>query len=204
MNTAFDLRRRLWYSAVYQGYEPFVINETQDEDQIFSGVAQSYIGETIAHCNHHRWAVQNIPALRDEPYITTIEDYVNKVDIQLAGYAFIGGGKKQVLNSWEALAKELIEHKSFGEIIDDTRRVRKQAGEIVAGLTSQEDKMKAIYNWVAKSIVWSGNQRVFAEQEVNDVLELKRGNNAEITFLLLSLLKSVGINGDPVILRYSQ
>jgi len=38
-----------------------------------------------------------------------------------------------------------------------------------------------------------------ANQEVNDVIETKKGTNADITFLLLSLLKGVGINGEPVI-----
>ena len=168
-------------------------------NQVFSGV-RSYLSADIVHCTQYRWVVRNLPALRDEPFITTISDYVNKVDVQLAAYSFIGSGVKRVMNEWKSLVNELVESENFLEKIDDTRQISKQAKEITTGLSSAEEKMKAIYNWVANSIVWSGSNKVFAEQDVNDVLETKKGSNAEITFLLLSLLKSVGINGDPVIL----
>ena len=188
------------YSAVTNGYEPFTVRETRDVTQIFSGRATSYLGNTIVPCTQMRWAVQNIPALRDEPFITTIDDYVDKVDVQLAGYAFVGGGVKHVMNTWSSLIEELLNSEYFLKKIDDTRHIRKQAEEITLGLSMPEDKLKAIYNWVARSIVWSGDNRLFANQEADDVLESKKGSNSEITFLFLSLLKSVGINGDPVIL----
>ena len=60
--------------------------------------------------------------------------------------------------------------------------------------------MIAIYNWIANSIIWTGKNRVFADQEVNDVLDSKKGSSAEITFLLLSMFKSIGIESYPVIL----
>ena len=78
--------------------------------------------------------------------------------------------------------------------------MRKQTNDIIAGLTSPEEKLAAIYHWVATSIVWSGKNRLYADKEVNDVLESKTGSNAEISFLLLSMLKSAGIQADPVIL----
>ena len=34
--------------------------------------------------------------IRKEPYITTVEKYYNKVNIQLAGYSFLSTGKKDV------------------------------------------------------------------------------------------------------------
>lgn len=191
--------RSIAYSAVSVGYEPFVIREGSEVTQAFSGL-QSYFGDDNVRCSQLRWAVRDLPALRNEPYITTIGDYLNKVDIQLAGYAFVRTGVKEFMTTWQALVNELVEDKSFLEKVDDTRQVRKRAEEITTGLSSPEDKMKALYSWASKSIVWSGQNKPDAEQDVDDVLESKKGSSGEITFLLLSLLKSAGIEADPVIL----
>ncbi|MGE5354310.1 MAG: transglutaminase domain-containing protein [Acidobacteriota bacterium] len=187
------------YAGVKRGFESFAVDEREDVTQVFSGTALSYFNQPVVNCNYWRMAIKNAPAIREEPFITTTSDYLNQLDVQLAGYAFSGGGQKKVLNDWPTVVSELLEDNSFYKIIDDTRQVRKTAEQITAGLQSPEDKMKAIYDWVRSSIVWSGENRVFANQEVDDVLESKKGNSAEITFLLISLLKSAGIDSDPVI-----
>jgi transglutaminase-like putative cysteine protease len=187
------------YAALHHGYEQYAINKVEDVQQTFFNHAASYLGQNIANCTQGRWVIQNAPALRDEPFITTINDYYNRVDLQLAGYALYGGGSKKVLSDWNTFTKDLYEDKQFGERIDVTRKVRTQAEEITAGVSTPEEKMKALYQWVSQSIVWTHDNRVFAESEVNDVLESKKGTSAEITFLLLSMLKSVGMDCEPVI-----
>lgn len=188
------------YAGVTRGFESFFIDDREDVTQVFNGTALSYFGQPVVNCGQWRLAVKDAPAIREEPYITTTDDYVSQLNIQLAGYSFPGGGSKKILNDWPTVVKELVDNNRFYGVIDDTRKVRDLAEKITSGVQSPEDKMKAIYNWVRSSIVWSGKNRLFADQEVNDLLESKKGSNAEITFLLLSLLKSAGISGDPVIL----
>jgi hypothetical protein len=187
------------YSAIWFGYEPFFINETRDTIQIFMGKTASFLADKIAACYQMRWAVKDAPGLRNEPYITTMHDYYNKVDIQLRGYTY-DGRVEHIMDTWPSLINKLLDSRFFYRRISNSRTVRKCAEKIVSGITLPEEKLKAIYDWVIRSIVWSGEKNIFANQEVDDVLESKKGNNAEITILLLSLLKSVGIEGDPIML----
>ncbi|MCU7496876.1 MAG: DUF3857 and transglutaminase domain-containing protein [Ignavibacteria bacterium] len=188
------------YSDITLGYEPLTIDDREDVTQYFSGSAAAYIGQSMVDCTQRRWVLKDAPAIREEPFITTTDDYKTRLDVQLAGYAFSGGGSKKVLNDWPTVVKDLMNDNEFYKIIDDTRQVRKLAEKLTAGLQSPEAKMRAIYDWVRTSIVWSGEQRIFAHQEVDDLLDSKKGNNAEISFLLISLLKCAGIEADPVIL----
>ncbi len=167
---------------------------------MFSGNAAALLRNNICKCTQYRWIVKNAPAIRKEPYITTIHNYTNKVEVQLASIAFPGRGSKQYLKDWSSFSKELLDDHDFGNKIDVSGNVEDQAKLITKGMTSSFYKMKAIYDWVAKSIVWTGNERIFADKDVDDVLESKKGSNAEITFLILSMLKSVGVDGYPVIL----
>ncbi len=188
------------YAFVSMGYEPWAIKENTEVTQAFMGNAAAYLGGNIVKCSQYRWVVKNIPALRDVPYITTLSDYQNKVQAQLAGYAVRGVGIKKVLQDWSTVVKELLDNKYFGHAIDVTGDVEDLTKEITKGLTNPREKLEAIYNWITRSIVWDGRQRVFSDNDVDDVLEYKKGNSADITFLLLSMLKSAGIEGDPMIL----
>lgn len=193
-------RRSFGFAFAKQGYEYWEIDDENEVSQIFESPASGYLGEKIVNCILRRWVVKNAPAIRNEPFVTTTDDYINKVEIQLAGYSLIGTGVRKFLNEWDVLIKELLESDKFGEAIDVTSDVKKLAAEITKDLTSPLEKMKAIYNWVSKSIVSTSQNRVFIDKEVDDVLELKKGSNAEITILLLSLLKAAEIQADPVIL----
>ncbi len=188
------------FSAVLRGYEPFAVNETKQVTQVFGGTAAALLGNRISRCNQYRWVVKDAPALRKEPYITTIHDYTNKVEVQLASISFPGRGSKQYLEDWTSFSKELMDHQKFGDEIDITGNVEDQTKLITDGISSPREKMKAIYNWVAKSITCTGTNRIFADKDVDDVIESKKGSDAEISFLLLSMLKSAGISCDPVIL----
>ena len=187
------------YSFVTQGYEPFAIEEEQDAEQFFSGYAMSYFkGQNLVHCTQRIWAVKDVPAIREEPYITTSDDYVNKIDIQLSGYFSWEGIAQHPLTTWDKFVDDLRDDNTFSKTIDDTKKIRKQTESITAGMQTPEEKLIAIHNWLASSIVYSG-YGIFAKKDIDDVLEDRKGNSADITFLLLSMLKCVGIEGAPVI-----
>ncbi len=192
--------RNLAYAIVKRGFEHWQIDEVNEVNQTFSGNAAALIGTENIKCWEYKWAVKDIPALRDEPYITTINDYTNVVNIQLAAYMFANGVRNQLFSDWKAMIEELLDYKGFGDKIDVTGDVEDLGVSITKGINDPLDKMKAIYNWVSKSIVWDGHNRYTADQDVDDVIEYKKGNSAEINFLLMSLLKSVGIDCNPVLL----
>ncbi len=188
------------YSAIRKGYEDYFVQETYEDSKVFSGTTANYMQRKIIPCTFNRWVVKDAPAIREEAFMTTTDDYVNKVELQLAGYSFPGVPWKNVLNTWSSFSKELMDSKNFSRKIDDTRKVKKQVEIITKDLVDPEQKLFAIYDWVSRSITWNKASRIFADLDVNEVLEKKEANSAEITFLLLSMLKCAGIEGEPVIL----
>ncbi len=187
------------YAVVNIGYEPFFQNEVTHVPQHFSGETSAFLHEELARCNQYRWVVRDAPALREEPFITTVEDYAMKVQLQLSGYASPAGGVVDVLRNWESVVSELLDDGKFGKRIDATGDVSRKAQEVSARLATPEEKVRALYDFVRSSIVWTGSHRLLADAGPDEVLKTKKGSDAEINFLLLSLMKSVGIDGYPVI-----
>ncbi len=189
------------FAIVKQGLEKFFINEKSDVKRYYHGALAGIAGIDGTQCTGYRYVLKNAPAVRDEPFMTTPDDYRQKLSLQLAEYITpYTVGVVTVMKTWKTFVQEMVDDKEVGKAVDDTKDVRNVTEPLIANLSTPEDKIQAIYDYVRKNIVWSGEYRWWVEKDVDDVLESRSGSAAEITTLLLSMLKVAGINGCPVIL----
>jgi transglutaminase-like putative cysteine protease len=137
--------------------------------------------------------MSNIPSLTNEPYMDSREDYLQKVIFQLSAINQ-GYGKKKYMTSWEEVTRELLIEKAFGNqlgknipatgaFIDETKK-----------LLSEEDKMKAVYNYVRNNMSWNGFYSKYAGDGVKEPWEKKKGTSGEINLILVNLLKDAGLD----------
>ena len=148
--------------------------------------------ETIAS-----WTARDVPALRDEPFTTTEEDYRHEVEHQLRTVAIPGRTHETVLGTWGAVAEELDGHREFG------RRVRARGAVAELAATARgtdEQKARALYEALRRGYVWNGERGVFAERDLREVVETKGGSAAELNLLLLALLREAGVSASPVLI----
>jgi hypothetical protein len=190
---------QLKYSGIKRGYQTFYTDEVLEANQVFRG-HEGYLGGGVVKCNQFHWVVAGAGALRSEPYITTIKDYTASVELQLAAYYEEGGMYTKVLESWDKVVSELIDLDTFGERIDGSGDVRKKTLEVISGKTSDEEKARAIYDFLRKTMVWDNSHSYISKRSPEDVLEAKKGSSGEINFLLISMLDAAGIKSHPVIL----
>ncbi|MEM1042721.1 MAG: DUF3857 and transglutaminase domain-containing protein [Bacteroidota bacterium] len=177
----------LAYTIITQGNEPFAVR-TKEEGIRSSG-----------DINIYRWVAEEVPALREERYMTTLEDHIQKIDFQLAEYYRPGIGAVGVTKTWAQLAEELGESRDFGRKLQTGGDVRRQAEALTGGLTDAAAKAEALYDFVRTSVVWDDTYRVFAERRLGQVMETKRGSSAEINLLLVALLREAGLNAAPAL-----
>lgn len=191
----------LGFTIISKGFERYEVEQSENVRQYFSGETASYVGENFARCIMRRLAVKNIAAIRNEPYVTTVDDYYHKMEIQFSGYAIRGGiGVQRVLNTWEKFVDDMLNSRGIGQRIEITGKLEDIVRQITAGMTDQEEQIRALYAWVASSIVWTGEHRFYSEQKINTILETKKGTSADINYLFIAMVRSLGVRCDPVLL----
>lgn len=148
-----------------------------------------------------RWVMKDVPALREEPYMTTPDDYRSTLQLQVS--AVLNPRTMtvatRILSTWPDAAEGLLQADYFGADLGSDRDVRKQAEALVRGANEEAEKMQAIYDYVRTEISWDGRKRHLLSSDLDDVLEAKSGSSADVNLLLTSMLQEIGLKAHPVL-----
>ncbi|WP_299685066.1 DUF3857 domain-containing protein [uncultured Dokdonia sp.] len=142
--------------------------------------------------------LQDIPALKEEPFVNNMENYRIAVVYELATVEFKKGIKEKRAKSWDEVAAYLnnparvagqIDRASFLNDISDTLKSKS-----VATL----DRMHLAYRYIQDRMVWDKEGNKFRSQDLKKAYYQKKGTAYEINALLVSLLKRMGLQAAPV------
>ncbi|HEY4207071.1 MAG TPA: DUF3857 domain-containing protein, partial [Puia sp.] len=109
-----EIPQAMFYVVVKQGVHPYdldkggeghasyLIKERNQAD--LSGSDQTYTATTTT--TKHRWAIKNIPPLKDENYLSTPRNYVDKIGFQMAKW-YDGRDYHDETNTWAKATEEL-------------------------------------------------------------------------------------------------
>ncbi|QNE38382.1 DUF3857 domain-containing protein [Hymenobacter sp. NBH84] len=198
------------YKMLMQGYEPLAISEhPTGQAQYILGSGGSSDGnrvrlstETVsASVTNHRWVMKDVPAFRDEPYMTTSRDYVARIDFELAGTKWPNQGYHSVANTWNKINDDLLMGEEFGGqakhasfLKDEIAALKaKHAGD-PAALTA------AVRHLVHHSVKYNDLDRLYATTTTRRAYDLHSGSAADVNLLLIGALRDAGLTANPVIL----
>ena len=142
--------------------------------------------------------MNNIPGLRNEPYIDSRRDYLQKVVFQLSAYGKGNGfGGNKYMTSWDEVARELRVYDGFGSVIGKTIPGTDEFINSVKAIPDGMVKMKTVYDFVRSNMGWNGVYSRFAFDGLKSPWQKKTGNSGEINFILLNLLVESGLEVYP-------
>lgn len=152
--------------------------------------------------NINSYAAKDVPALKEEPYLTTLENYVTKIKFELASTDFtkIQGSFKSYTNSWQTIVDQLFDDADFGGYIRADNFAEDIVKQLVAGKTSDKDKITAIYNHVRNTMKWDEMNSIYPSKPLRKSYADKKGGVADINLILFVMLKTAGLTVDPVLL----
>jgi len=193
-----------------KGYERFTTEKDYRSETISQMVnnsskqyntAPNYSQATINFTSEllHMKAV-NMPALYVEGYTLNRDNYATSVNYELNYYQFDRGGSYERTTSWKRVNEILMEDFDFGLQIGKTGYAREEIDRIMAATEDPHERLAMAYDHVKDYLVWNKYNLHFVNTNLRDVYNKKAGNAAEINFILLNMLKEMGIKADPVVL----
>jgi hypothetical protein len=199
------------YKMLMQGYDPLAL-QTREQSRVQYNlhttggftedggrVASSNEALAASATNYH-WAMKDVPALRDEPYMTTPNDYVDRINFELAGETMPGQGYQNVAGNWTKINADLLSSDDFGGQLDRASFLEAAVKPLIAQYPDPMARAAAVRELVIKAVKYDGTNRYSASGPLKRSYEQHRGTAADVNLLLIAALRQAGLSAQPVLL----
>ena len=160
-------------------------------------------GRMEVKTNLTRMAMKDVPALKEEAYITTMDDYYARIRFQLSSVTYPNGAYYPILSTWEKLAQELKESSNFGEQLGKKRnydQVLEAVDAIVPKDGTVDEKISAIYQFLLSNIEINSVNSIYSSGKLNDCFAKKSARAGEMNLLMTALLREYGVEAHPLLI----
>ncbi|TAE55298.1 MAG: DUF3857 domain-containing protein, partial [Bacteroidetes bacterium] len=184
------------YLVLARGYFPIAEHLTEP----FTSATNTGGSIITLSGTQHTYIAKDVPALKDEPYVTTREDIVLKIGHQLR-YVKIGNMTRQdYMTDWANLNKTLLEGEAFGLRFQGAapKNILKEEFPLLEAEKDSVKRISMIYELVQKRVKWNERFDYYADP-IADIWKAHEGSSGDINLLLTSLLKEAGIQASAVI-----
>jgi len=193
------------YFFISQGFQKFFIQTKKDWQDHFSIIetngtdaSQSY--SITAGVTDYRWVIKDAPALKEEGYVSTVKNHVQKIEFELTAQTEPLEPHVYV-SSWPQISQEMMEDEDFGLALSkDNSWLSDAVKPAIAGTSTSMQKAENIYAYVRDNFTCTDYSEKWLHQPLKNVLKSKSGTVAEINMLLIAMLRYAGVDADPVIL----
>ena len=189
------------YAVLTQGYQPFYI---KDRTETFKSYA---IGNYGGHINVSgnvyglRWVMKDVPALKEENFTSTINNYTAKLKFRLSQYRFPDVPVRDLIGSWVTISDRMLKREDFGQPLNISNDwLNEEMKSIVGGASEPLQKAKLIYAYVRDNFACSDHSDLYLNDDLKTIFKNRNGSVSDINLLLIAMLHHENIDADPVIL----
>jgi hypothetical protein len=200
------------YKILYQGAQAFAVNKATVgstnlllDNKIPSGGGLSS-GQTTgtlsisAPTEEHTWALKDVAAFSEEPFMTTAGDYVARLDFELTGEQWPDAPYHDLTGTWEKINARLLADEEFGGRMGRVGFMQDQLQGLATKYPAVTDRAAAVRQLVMAAVRYDGTDRYYASEPLRKAYDAHRGNSAEVNLLLLAALREAGIEAHPLLL----
>jgi hypothetical protein len=141
----------------------------------------------------------NIPALKEEPFVNNIDNYRSSAKYELSYTKFWTGALKYYSTTWEDVVKTIYNSSDFGNELDRTGYYEDEVDALITNEKDTLNRISLIYDFVKSKVKWNGYYSKYTNDGVRKAFKEHTGNVAEINLMLISMLRYVGIDSNPVL-----
>ncbi|TYA57278.1 DUF3857 domain-containing protein [Formosa maritima] len=148
-----------------------------------------------ADCTISKYVMEDIPAYKEESYMTTKDNYLSKIEYELNTIKKFDGRIDKISKTWKDVDKELRSDSRFGRQLNVN-----VSNESFSSEPNLLKRAENIYSYVQEEYTWNETFNIFGDTSVRDLMKNKSGNVTEINMLLHNILEANGIDVLPVLL----
>lgn len=141
----------------------------------------------------------NIPALKEEPFVDNLNNYRSKLALELTTIKYPNQQIRSLSSNWATVSKRIYDNDAFGGQLAKSGYFNKDIDALLQGVDNPIQKIAMIYNFIKSKVKWNGYYGYTAENGVRKAYKEGSGNVADINLMLVAMLRFAGIEANPVL-----
>lgn len=152
------------------------------------------------HDFRYTFSCENLPAMpRDSEYTYYPLDYADKIIFEVSEIN-IRGIRHTFSKTQEDVNRLLFNSREFGGRLHQKNPMKEDMDALgIAGMTDRMEKIGATIGLLHSRLRWNGKYNL-AGTSLSKVMKEGTGDNADLNFVLMSMLKDAGVNCYPVVM----
>jgi hypothetical protein len=195
------------YVVLGQGYKTFDIRKNDQAQSTFNitfqnGASASDRASLTGQVYSTRWVLKNVPALKKEPFTSTLDNHIQKLEFQLSETRFPNQPSHAVMASWPKVREDLMKDEDFGyQLYKNNNWLDDDMKTIVGSTKDPVEKMHKIYAYVKDNFTCTRHSgKYLTNSSLKTVLKSKSGNVADLNLLMIAMFSHENIQAYPVLL----
>lgn len=145
------------------------------------------------------WRMENLPAIRPEPYVKNFKDYFAAVYFQLVSFTS-PYQKYEFIKSWDDLAKTVND--IYKPSLSQKKGLKELAAAQISTAENRPAQIQTLYNYVKDMIETSAGVSPLSSlvKKPKKIVEDKKGSDIGKNLLLINLLRHAGFQANPMLI----
>ncbi|HRI22049.1 MAG TPA: DUF3857 domain-containing protein, partial [Panacibacter sp.] len=178
------------YVIFKQGYLPYAVDTSSSSHKTYAinynrpnAILRNSIYSTTVTA---RWAMQDVPSLKPENYITSLDNYKARIDFQLNSIRYSETNVVEYMGNWKQMAERMMKREDFGMAINaDNTWMNDDLKGISASTADDYLKAKKVYEYLRDNFTCTKYYGLFVTTTLKKVFENKSGSVSDINLLLV-------------------
>ncbi|WP_458627708.1 transglutaminase domain-containing protein [Winogradskyella sp. PC D3.3] len=143
---------------------------------------------------------EHVPAIKSEAFAGSINNYRSKMAMELTATL----NNMKILNktysmTWEDVSKTIYDSDDFGGQLVRFNIYKNDLEAALVGIDDDFEKAKTVERLVKSKVKWNGRYGKYAQKGIRSAYKDGEGNVADINLMMVSMLRSQGVNANPVL-----
>ncbi len=195
----------LGYVFLSQGYRQFDVNDRKSSNERYNirdtrgtGATENYT--LPASVTDYHWVMKNVPALKAEPFTSTLSNHISRITFQLSEFRYPLTYRK-IMGSWQDVAKQLTDDEDFGaSLYKNNNWIGEYIDPVIKGENDPLVKAQKVYAFVRDHYTCTSHYGKYLSESLKNIAKKRNGSVADINLLLIAMLNYADVKTKPVIL----
>jgi len=144
--------------------------------------------------------LQNVPALKEEPYVNNIDNYLTALKFELTSVKLPNSPVKFYNTTWEDVTKTIYKSSNFGGQLDKKSYFKDDLANLINMTAPDNEKIAKVFQFVKEKIKWNNFKGLYTDEGVKKAYKDGVGNVAEINLTLVAMLRAANLKANPILI----